>query len=171
MEKEKQSEKDYAELIDLLNKHKVDYLIVGAYAVIQHTKIPRYTKDIDFWIRDTKDNAKKCSKVIKEFSGLNVSPEDLITKDNINYLGTEPNRIDFFNAQGSLDFDTSFKNKSAGYFRDKKAFYINIDDLIKSKKHHLTKGDRNFLSQEKDLKDIKRLETTKEKKHARGLER
>jgi len=64
MEKEKQAEKDYAELIDLLNKYQVDYLIVGAYAVIQHTKVSRDTKNIDFWIRNTKDNAEKCSKVI-----------------------------------------------------------------------------------------------------------
>ena len=46
---------------------------------------------------------------IKEFSGLNISPEDLLAKDNIIYLGIEPNRIDFFNAQGDLDFDTSFR--------------------------------------------------------------
>ncbi|MFH1540265.1 MAG: hypothetical protein ABID79_00165 [Elusimicrobiota bacterium] len=164
MEKEKQSEKDYAEIIEILNKHKVDYLIVGAYAVIQHTKISRYTKDIDFWIRDTKDNAEKCSKVIKEFSGLNVSPEDLLAKDNINYIGVEPNRIDFFNAQGDLDFNTSFKNKCIGHFRDKKAFYISIDDLIKAKRYYLSKDDRDILGQEKDLKDIKRLGIKKEKR-------
>lgn len=161
MEKEKQSEKDYAELIELLNKHKVDYLIVGAYAVIQHTKIPRDTKDIDFWIRDTKENAEKCSKVIKEFSGLNISPKDLLAKGSIVYLGVLPNRIDFFNAQGNLDFDTSFKHKLIGYFRDKRTFYINVDDLIKAKKYHLSKDDRNLLGKEKDLKDIKRLENSK----------
>ena len=164
MEKEKQSEKDYAELIGLLNKNKVDYLIVGGYAAIQHTKIPRDTKDIDFWIRDTKDNAEKCSKAIKEFSGLSIPSEDLITKGNINYLGVEPNRIDFFNTQGDLDFDTSFKNRRSGHFRDKNTFYINIDDLIKAKKYHLSKDDRNLLGQEKDLKDIKRLEVEKKAK-------
>jgi len=166
---EKQSEKDYAELIELLNKHKVDYLIVGAYAVIQHTRIPRDTKDIDFWIRDTLENAGKCSKVIKEFSGLNISPADLLVKGSIIYLGVEPNRIDFFNAQGDLNFDISFKNKQAGYFRDKKTFYINIDDLVKAKKYHLSKNDRDLLGKEKDLKDIKRLEASKNK--SRGFDR
>ena len=37
MENEKQSEKDYTEFVNLLNKHKVDYLVVGGYAVMFHT--------------------------------------------------------------------------------------------------------------------------------------
>ena len=57
MENEKQSENDYTEFVNLLNKHKVDYLVVGGYAVMFHTLIPRETKDIDFWIRPTKKNA------------------------------------------------------------------------------------------------------------------
>jgi hypothetical protein len=37
---------DYKNLLSVLNKHKVRYLIVGAYAVIYYTE-PRYTKDLD----------------------------------------------------------------------------------------------------------------------------
>ena len=164
MEKEKQAEKDYAELIDLLNKYQVDYLIVGAYAVIQHTKVSRDTKNIDFWIRNTKDNAEKCSKVIKEFSGLNVSSKDLLADGIINYLSVAPNRIDFFNTQGNLNFDESFKNKCVGHFRGERAFYINIDDLIKTKKYYLSKDAGNLLDKEKDLKDIKRIKDCKTQK-------
>lgn len=171
MDKEKQVEIDYAELIDLLNKNKVDYLIVGAYAVMLHTKITRDTKDIDFWIRETKENAEKCAKAIKEFSGLDVSPDSLLSKGQINFLGIAPNRIDFFNTQGDLDFDKSFKKRTLKHFRDKTAFFINIDDLIAAKKYHLTRGDRNLLDSEKDLKDIKRLEAVKEKKKFKGFER
>ncbi|MGA2091245.1 MAG: nucleotidyltransferase [Endomicrobiales bacterium] len=163
MEKEKQSEKDYAELIKVLNKHKVEYLIVGAYAVMYHTNIPRFTQDIDLWINETKDNAKRCSEAIKEFSGLNISPESLLKKGEINYLGVEPNRIDFFNAQGELSFDNSFQNKTIGKFRDTNTFYVKIEDLIAAKKYHLSMGDRNLLKSEKDLKDIKRLEAVKKK--------
>lgn len=168
MDKEKQVEKDYAELIDLLNKNKVDYLIVGAYAVMLHTKITRDTKDIDFWIRETKENAVKCAKSIKEFSGLTVAPESLLSKDQIIFLGTAPNRIDFFNAQADLDFDKSFKKKTLENFRDKTAFFISIEDLVAAKKYYLSRGERNLLDSEKDLKDIKRLEDVKEKKKSRG---
>ncbi len=39
---------DYKELLKILNRHRVKYLIVGAYAVIHYTE-PRYTKDLDIW--------------------------------------------------------------------------------------------------------------------------
>lgn len=40
---------DFEELLRLLEKHSVDYMIVGGYAVAFHG-YPRFTKDIDDWI-------------------------------------------------------------------------------------------------------------------------
>lgn len=39
--------RDFREFIESLNKNKVQYLVVGGYAVAFHGH-PRYTKDIDF---------------------------------------------------------------------------------------------------------------------------
>jgi len=47
---------DLKEFIELLNSHKVDYLVVGAHALAWHG-LPRYTKDIDFFINPDPDNA------------------------------------------------------------------------------------------------------------------
>jgi len=41
--------KDFNEFIQLLNANKVEYLLVGGYAVIHH-EYPLFTGDIDFWI-------------------------------------------------------------------------------------------------------------------------
>jgi hypothetical protein len=148
-EKEKQYESDYKDFIELLNKHKVEFLVVGAYAVIFHTKIPRDTQDIDFWIKDSDENAKKCAKAIKEFSGLDVNHKELIKKEEMYYMGIVPHRIDIFNEQYGLNFEKSFKNKVTGKFRGENVFFVNIDDLLRIKK---AKG------REIDKKDIKRLE-------------
>ncbi|HEY6333962.1 MAG TPA: hypothetical protein VI756_31890 [Blastocatellia bacterium] len=43
-------QKDLREFIELLNSHKVDYLVVGGHAVAFHG-YPRYTGDIDFLVR------------------------------------------------------------------------------------------------------------------------
>jgi hypothetical protein len=43
-------EKDFEELLTLFNKHKVEYCIIGAFAVGFHA-IPRYTKDLDIFVR------------------------------------------------------------------------------------------------------------------------
>ena len=40
---------DYEEFIDVLNRHRARYLIVGAHAVAHHAR-PRATKDLDFFI-------------------------------------------------------------------------------------------------------------------------
>ncbi len=39
-------QKDFRELLALLNSHRVDYLIVGAHALAFHGA-PRYTGDMD----------------------------------------------------------------------------------------------------------------------------
>jgi DNA polymerase II small subunit/DNA polymerase delta subunit B len=46
-------DKNFKEFIELLNVHNVKYLVIGGYAVNFHG-YPRYTKDIDFWIWQTK---------------------------------------------------------------------------------------------------------------------
>lgn len=49
---------DFRELLELLNKNEVEYLIVGGYAVIAHG-YPRLTIDIDVWVKPSKENSKK----------------------------------------------------------------------------------------------------------------
>jgi hypothetical protein len=49
-------QKDLKEFIELLNSHGVEYLVVGGHAVAYHGH-PRYTGDIDFFVRPTAQNA------------------------------------------------------------------------------------------------------------------
>ena len=48
---------DYKDLLSAFHAHGVKYLIVGGYAVILHAQ-PRFTKDIDFFIRPDPANAR-----------------------------------------------------------------------------------------------------------------
>ena len=48
---------DFRELLSLLEKYKVRYLVVGGYAVMKYTE-PRFTKDLDIWISTDKKNSK-----------------------------------------------------------------------------------------------------------------
>jgi predicted nucleotidyltransferase len=43
---------DFKEFIQLLNKHKVKYLIVGGYAVSMYSR-PKSTQDIDVFIENS----------------------------------------------------------------------------------------------------------------------
>ena len=57
---------DFKEFIQLLNKNKVKYLVIGGYAVAIHGH-PRYTKDIDIWLEMSEENSQKLIKALTEF--------------------------------------------------------------------------------------------------------
>lgn len=58
--------KDFTEFIELLNFHKVQYLLIGGWSVALHGQ-PRYTKDIDFLYLASAESANQLEKVIEAF--------------------------------------------------------------------------------------------------------
>jgi hypothetical protein len=76
--------KDFREFIELLNDHKVRYLVVGGYAVAFHGH-PRYTKDLDVWIELSPKNADKVMKALEEFGfgSMGLKPEDFLESNQI----------------------------------------------------------------------------------------
>lgn len=142
-------EKDYEEFLKLLNKNKVKYCIIGAYAVGFYGA-PRYTKDIDILIEPTFENAEKIIKTIKEFGfkRINLKEQDFIKEKNIIQLGYEPIRIDIINFVSGCSFDEIWKNKKRGRYGKEKVNFIGLKQLIKIKKK---------LKRPSDLLDIENL--------------
>jgi hypothetical protein len=140
---------DYKEFIKLLNENKVEYLVVGAFALAFHG-YPRFTGDIDFWINNDPENAKKVYDSIKEFGfpTSNLSEEDFISDDLIFQIGYPPVRIDIVTSVSGLDFTKSFKNKKINRSSGLKIYFINIEDLKKNKK---------ASGRKKDLIDLEEL--------------
>ena len=128
------TEKDYEEFLALLNKHKVRYCIIGAFALAFHAR-PRYTKDIDIFVEASADNAKKILKVLDEFGfgSLNLTVEDLTAEGNIIQLGYEPVRIDIMTSIKGLDFSEVWHNIVAGPYGEQAVNYIDRQSLIKLK--------------------------------------
>ena len=54
---------DFKDFLQLLNSAKVEYLLVGGYAV-GHYGYPRTTGDVDIWVAATPSNAEKIAKVL-----------------------------------------------------------------------------------------------------------
>ena len=57
---------DFKELLELFNSHKVEYLITGAYALAFHGA-PRYTGDIDLYIKPDSSNASRIVNALDQF--------------------------------------------------------------------------------------------------------
>ena len=101
-----EAQKDFKELLKLFNKHKVEYIIVGAYALAFHG-CPRYTGDLDILINPSPSNAKNILKAIKEFGfgSLNLAIEDFSSENKVIQLGMSPIRVDilYLSYQGNLE--------------------------------------------------------------------
>ena len=65
-----------------MNEQEVKYLVVGGYSVA-HYGYPRYTGDIDFWIKPSRENGNKLIKVIEEFGfgALGLGSTDFMILD------------------------------------------------------------------------------------------
>ncbi len=126
---------DYKELLNALNRHRVKYLIVGAYAVICYTE-PRYTKDLDIWIAPGKENAARIYKALREFGAplKGISVEDF-TKENLVYqIGIAPVRVDILMGLTGIKFDFAWRRRKPVVFEGVKCKVIGIKDLMKLKK-------------------------------------
>ncbi|MHC8948614.1 hypothetical protein [Sphingobacterium hungaricum] len=80
-------EEDFIDFIQLLNKHKVKYMVIGAYALSIYGR-PRHTGDFDIWIKLEAKNAHKMVKVLKDFgfAALGLSEEDFLRENYVTRL-------------------------------------------------------------------------------------
>ncbi|MEM7013818.1 MAG: nucleotidyl transferase AbiEii/AbiGii toxin family protein [Verrucomicrobiota bacterium] len=59
-------QKDIREFVELLLSERVEFLLVGGYALAIHGA-PRFTEDIDFLIQVSSENANRLMSVIEQF--------------------------------------------------------------------------------------------------------
>ena len=127
-------QQDFQELLKLLEKHKVEYMIVGGYAVAFYG-YPRFTKDLDVFYSLTSENVSFLKKVLMEFGFKeNSLSDDLFEKSNIIKIGIEPVRVDFINEIDGVEFSTARKSVVKGKYGDVEVTFIGKKDLIKNKK-------------------------------------
>ena len=127
--------KDFQEFVELLIKNKVEYLIVGGYAVGIHGH-PRYTGDLDIWLNPTPENAEKILVCVNEFGfgSFKLTREDFTKENNVVQLGYPPLRIDLLTNIDGVNFAECIKNKKDVVISGLTINFIGYDDLVKNKK-------------------------------------
>lgn len=139
---------DFLDFLELLDKYKVDYLLVGGYAVILHG-YGRSTGDLDLWVNQTSENYTKLQKAYYDFGAPIFSMEDFESeKFDVWSIGVEPRKIEILTKVSGLKFDKSIVHCKWIDLERFKVPYIDFDDLIKNKK---TTG------RLKDLLDVEQL--------------
>jgi hypothetical protein len=126
---------DFKELLELFNAHNVHYLIVGGYALAYHGA-PRYTGDIDIFVRSDSENAELILKALNDFGfdSVGLKPEDFTNKDNMIQLGYPPVRIDIITSISGVSWEEAYNSRETGNYGDIPVYYIGRDQYIRNKR-------------------------------------
>ena len=125
---------DFRELLNLFEKHKIRYLVVGAYAVMKYSE-PRFTKDLDLWIATDSENANSVYVALKEFGAplANLTTDDFTHQDYFYQMGIPPLRVDIMMSILGIEFEGAWKNHVVVEIDGIKIPFISRSDLILAK--------------------------------------
>jgi len=125
---------DFRDLFATLNAAQAEFLIVGGYALAVHG-IPRFTKDLDVWIKANPENAQRVWKALDDFGAPfgDLTTEDLSTPGIVFQMGLPPNRIDIITAIDGVEFQDAWAHRIASAYGDQPVMVIGLDELIRNK--------------------------------------
>lgn len=104
---------DFKEFFELLNSERVDYLLVGGYAVIYYGS-SRATGDIDIWVRRSPPNAAAICRALVALgvSDTSINVQSFLEPQKVHQIGVPPLRIDLLTSITGVEFDPCFGNSS-----------------------------------------------------------
>ena len=145
----------YKELLQLLNESQVEYLIVGGFAVMKYGE-PRYTKDLDLWVNNSRQNSARVADALKSFGAPlehdGIDAETFTDKQVVYQIGVAPVRIDILTGITGVAFTDAWTKRVAGTFFGVPVHFISLDDLATNKQ---------ALGRSSDLKDLNLKPKTK----------
>ena len=141
---------DFKEFAALLHSNRVDYLIVGGYALAAYGH-PRYTGDLDFWVGTDVANAARVLNALKEFGfgSLGIGMQDLTTPNKVIQMGFPPRRIDLLTSIDGVAFEPCFARRMVVSADGLSLNFISLDDF---------KTNKRSTGRHKDLADLDALE-------------
>jgi len=141
---------DFKEFVALLTSNRVDYLIVGAYALAAYGH-PRYTGDLYFWIGTDPANARRLLAALDQFGfgALGIGLEDLTTPNRVIQLGYPPRRIDLLTSIDGVAFAPSFERRFVVALDGQSLNFIALEDF---------KTNKRASGRHKDLADLDALD-------------
>ena len=140
---------DFKELFELLNAHKAEFIIVGAYALAFHG-VPRFTGDIDIFVKPDSENAEKILAALEEFGfgSLDLAKSDFEDPNKVIQLGLAPIRVDLITSLTGVSWQEAFSGKVKGSYGDVPVYYLGRKEFLSNKK---------ALGRKKDLADLEAL--------------
>ena len=141
---------DFSDLFSELSAAGAEFIVVGAYAVMFYAA-PRYTKDLDIWVRPGRENAERVYRALAAFGAPleQLAVEDLEVEGTIFQLGMAPNRIDIVTSITGVDFASAWQRRMPTTYGGVAIHVLSIDDLMTNKR---------AVGRPQDLIDLDHLE-------------
>ncbi|HLE70897.1 MAG TPA: hypothetical protein VJH87_14550 [Vicinamibacteria bacterium] len=142
---------DFRDLLLEFADGKVEFIIVGAFAVAYHG-VPRATGDMDVFVKPSPDNAKRVFDGLVRFgapiASAGVTPRDFETAGIVYQIGQPPRRIDVLTKISGVSFDEAWAARRTVQFEGRDVHFIGREELLRNKK---------AAGRPKDLADLSRL--------------
>ena len=144
-----EAQQDFKELLALLNEHKVEYVIVGGYALAFHGA-PRYTGDHDILVKPDSRNAERILAALDNFGfgELDISTADFEKPDVVVQLGVAPVRVDIITSLTGVDWEQTYSGRVRGQYGDVPVDYIGREQFIANKR---------AVGRKRDIADLESL--------------
>jgi hypothetical protein len=154
----------HEKLLNVFEKFKVNYMIVGGHAVNIYGYV-RATADLDIWIDKTAENLDRIRESLKAL-GYNETEcskaiEEVRNDKNIALFDENNNKIDIMQLYSTrLSFSDAFFRKKEIVSNGTTIFVIGFDDLIDTK---------IISGRLRDLNDVQELKTLNELRIRNGI--
>jgi hypothetical protein len=140
---------DFDEFFGSLTAHEVEFLVVGAYALAFHGA-PRFTGDIDVFVRPTATNAARLLAALASFGFPTgeLRADDIINPERVLQMGVEPVQIHVMSAISGVEWDEAWGGREVGRCGSRDLPFIGRRELILNKR---------AAGRLKDLADVEAL--------------
>ena len=140
---------DFSEFLKLLNAHRVEYLLIGGFAVALHG-YPRATADMDVWVARNRLNAERLVSCLREFGfdTPNLTPELFDDPNRIVRMGVAPLRIEILTEIDGVNFKDCSARSINQSVDGELVPVISLEDL---------KANKRASGRAKDLDDLENL--------------
>lgn len=138
---------DFKEFLRLLNSSRVEYLVIGGYAV-NYYGFPRATADLDIWIAISPENAERLAQAVRDFGFAEADPATFLLPRKVIRMGVPPLRLEILTSISGVKFEECYSRRLKAELDGVTVNLIRLDDL---------KRNKQASGRLKDLLDLEQL--------------
>jgi hypothetical protein len=142
---------DFVDVLSAFGDEGVEFLIVGGFALAVHGA-PRFTGDIDLWVRPTVANSLRVERALTKFGAPlathGVTARDFEVPGAIYQMGLPPRRIDVLTEIDGVTFEDAWRGKVERDVGGLRLRFLGLQELLRNKR---------TSARPKDLLDVELL--------------